>query len=202
MKKLSFLLAGLFIMSAFTVSAQKLTSGNFKMLKGEKVINLQYDYDNMAVGKFKKEQDYVTDGIADRNKKKAGSGDEWGKKWVSDRNERFEPRFETNLNDAIIKNDVMCKKDAKDAKYTLIVKTLFTEPGFNVGVMRQDAWIKMVVDVVETANPVTVLGSMEMKKLPSKNMFELDYDTGARIESCYDRAGDELGKFLNKYAFK
>ena len=41
-------------------------------------LNVQYDYSQMMVGK-KSGDDYVTEGIAERNKKKAGSGDDFGK---------------------------------------------------------------------------------------------------------------------------
>jgi len=46
------------------------------------------------------------------------------------------------------------------------------------------------------------LAVIDLPKLQSVNMMGYDYDTGSRIQSCYDRAGDELGKFLCKNAFK
>ncbi len=196
------LMAGLFLFAGASVMAQKLVSGSVDMLKGEKVLNLKYDYSHMTVGKYKDEAEYISKKVAEMNKKEPGSGDKWEQAWVNDRAARFQPRFEQNFNGVIDKMGVNAKENANDAKYTLIIHTTFTEPGFNVGVMRQNAYIDVTVNVVETAAPDKVLGSIEMKKLQSKYMGGYDFDTGARIESCYDRAGDELGAFLVKQAFK
>jgi hypothetical protein len=203
MKRLSvILLTGLFLLSGGYLTAQKLVSGSVDMLKGEKVLNLAYDYSHMTVGKYKNEQDYVTKKKDDMNKKEAGSGDKWAEGWVNDRAGRYQPRFENNFNMVLSNFGVSAKENAPNAKYTLIIKTTFTEPGFNIGMMRQNAYIDMTVDVVETAAMDKVLGSIEMKKLQSVYMGGYDFDTGARIESCYDRAADNLGAFLVKEAFK
>lgn len=78
MKKIIFLLVGLALLTgAKESSAQKLKSGDLKVLKGQTILNLQYDYSNMSVGKFDKESDYVADRTADMNKKKPGTGDQW-----------------------------------------------------------------------------------------------------------------------------
>jgi hypothetical protein len=207
MKKISLmLLTGIFMFSVLLVSGQKLVSGSVKVLKGQNLINLKFDYSNMAVGKFKNEDDYVTNGIAERNKKKAGSGDEWAEKWKSDRTTRFQPAFEKEFHDALKSVGVVGKEDAADAKYTLVCKTTFTEPGFNatmaIGFAKKPATIDMTVTLVETANPSTVVAEIELKKVESKNMGGYDFDTGGRIESCYEKAGDYLGNFLKKNAFK
>lgn len=105
--------------------------------------------------------------------------------------------FEKNFNGATDNCGITGSEEA-NAQYTLIIKTVFTEPGFNVGVTRQNAYINMVVNLVETANPGTVLGSCEYKNIQSVNMMGYDFDTGSRIQSCYDRAGDNIGKFICK----
>ncbi len=204
MKKInSLLLMGIFMISAIAVSAQaKLKSGEASVLKGQTIVNLQFDYAKMSVGKYSNEQDYVTNGIADRNKKKTGSGDEWGKQWVGDRQDKFQPMFEKNLNERTGQFGITFKEGARDAKYTLICRTTFTEPGFNIGITRQRAWIRMEIDLVETANPGTILATIEMKKEESLSMAGYDFDTGSRIQSCYDRAGEHLGVFFIKNVLK
>ena len=98
------------------------------------------------------------------------------------------------------------KEDATEAKYTLICKTTFVEPGFNASMVvsfaKKPAYIDMTFELVETQTPGTVLATIEMKKVESKSMGGYDYDTGGRIESCYERAGDNLGGFLKKNVFK
>lgn len=205
MKRVSFLvLTGIFMISAISLNAQKLKSGDVKILKGQTTINLQYDYSNMAVGKYKSETDYVNEKVAEMNKKKAGSGDEWKGKWTSDRANRFQPMFERELNKEIKKNNVTAKENSADSKYTLIVSTTFTEPGFNavVGGIRKNANVSLMVTLVETANPGSALADIEMKNVQSSSFGGYDYDTGGRIESAYNNAGEALGKFLNKNAYK
>lgn len=198
MKRIVFMLLAVFLLTAGgSLFAQKLKSGSFASLKGQTVVNLQYDYSNMAVGKFKNETDYINKRVADMNKKEAGSGDTWAIAWKNDRSARFHPMFENNFN-ANVGKCGLSGKEGIDATYTLIIKTVFTEPGFNVGVTRQNAYINLVVDLVETANPGTVLGSFEYKNVQSVNMMGYDFDTGGRIQSCYDRAGDNVGKFICK----
>jgi hypothetical protein len=204
MKKINMLLLlGAFLFPGLNLFAQvKLVSGDVKVLKGQAVVNLQYDYSKMAVGKYKTEKEYVDKRVAEMNKKKPGDGDRWATEWVSDRADKFQPLLEKNLNQHLQKSNVTCKENATDAKYTLIIHTLYTEPGYNVGVSRMNAYIKVQVDLVETANPGTILASMMLKKENSVNMMGYDYDTGTRIKSAYDRTGDDLGDFLKKNAFK
>lgn len=207
MKKISLvLMATIFMFPGLMSFGQKLKSGDIKILKGLTLINLQFDYSKVAVGKFKSEDEYIKNGTAERNKKKEGSGDEWAEKWKSDRQNKFQPAFEDEFTDAVEAFGVKGKEGAVEAKYTLICYTTFVEPGFNasmvVGFAKKPAYIDMTVDLVETQKPGTVLATIEMKKVESKSMGGYDYDTGGRIESCYERAGDYLGTFLKKNAFK
>lgn len=76
MKRITFLLlTGILILTGGSLFAQKMKSGSFSALKGQTVVNLQYDYSNMTVGKFKNESDYINKRVADMNKKEAGAGD-------------------------------------------------------------------------------------------------------------------------------
>jgi hypothetical protein len=203
MKRLGlFLLISVFMFSAGDMMAQKLKSGDLKMLKGQGVLNIRYDYSQMKVGK-KTADEYIAEGTADRNKKKAGSGDEWAAKWISDRTERFQPTFEKNFNDKTSGAGTTIKDGAADAKFTLVVRVTFYEPGFQSGVgVSKPASLNMIIDVVETAAPDKVLAAVEYNKIPSKNMMGYDFDTGARVQSCFDRAGDDYGKFFYKNGLK
>jgi len=190
-----------------TLFAQcKLTLGDIKILKGQTLINMQYDYTKMAVGKFKSDDEYVANKTKEMNKKKAGSGDEWAEKWKGDRESRFQPTFERIMNMATQHFNTTCKELASDAKYTLIVRTTFTEMGFSTFGYgygpRKSAYISLTVDLVETSDPAKVLATMEMKREEGHYMGELEVDAGLRIESCYERAGADLGDFLIREALR
>jgi hypothetical protein len=208
MKKISIpVIVSIFVLFSLNIFAQaKLVSGDMKVLKGQSEVILKYDYSNMGVGKYKNADEYTSEKVAEMNKKKEGSGDAWLEKWNSDRTERFEPSFRKDFNNEVESFSLSGKDDSPNAKYTFIIRTTFTEPGFNatmaIGFAKKPATIDVIVDLVETANPGTVIGSVEMKKIQSKNMGGYDYDTGGRIESCYERAGEYLGKYLVKNVLK
>lgn len=184
----------------------KLISGDLKVLKGQTEVILSYDYSNMGVGKYKNADDYASAKVAEMNKKKGGSGDAWLEKWKSDRTDRFEPSFRKDFNNEVDSYSLSGKDDSPKAKYTLIIRTTFMEPGFNAAMItsfaKKPAYIDVTVDLVETANPGTVLGTVVMKKIESTNMGGYDWDTGGRIESSYERAGEYLGKFLIRNVLK
>jgi len=208
MKKISItlLISTLVLYSSNIFAQAKLLSGDMKVLKGQTEVILSYDYSTMGVGKYKSADEYASEKVAEMNKKKEGSGDAWLEKWKSDRTERFQPSFRKDFNGEVDSYNLSGKDDSPNAKYTFIVRTTFMEPGFNVSMVtsfaKKPAYIDVLVDLVETANPGTVLATVEMKKIQSKNMGGYDYDTGGRVESCYERAGEYLGKFLVKTVLK
>ena len=91
MKKLTFIM---FLCLSFAAYSQKikLIEGDVSVLKGQKSVTTEFTYDNMSVGKFPNEADYIAKKKAEYNEKEPGSGDTWEEKWVADRKERFEPR--------------------------------------------------------------------------------------------------------------
>ena len=201
-------LAGVCILSfAFclstTIKAQRieLKSGNLDFLKGQKDINVEYVYDDMTVGKLK-EEDYVNKKVADYNEKEAGKGDKWAVKWEEDRETRFQLKFEQLLNKYLEKSGVIVEQNNNETSYTLILKTTFTEPGFNIGIMRKPAFIDVEVVFVETENHDNILATIEIKKSPGADAMGYDFDTGTRIQEAYAKCGKELAKYLAKKAFK
>lgn len=191
MKKLAALLL-LACMFALPANAQKVktTSGNDDILKSESSINIEFKYDDITVGKFKNEQEYITAKTAEYNNKEAGKGDSWAASWKNDKQSRFEPKFielfKINSGMSI----------TTDAKYTLIFKTVSIEPGFNVGVMRKNAEIDAEVWIVETANKSNKLATFTISNVPGGTAFGYDFDTGLRISEAYANAGKKLAKSL------
>lgn len=170
----------------------KLVEGNLSALKSEQKINIEYTYDNMRVGKFDKEEEYINDKKASLNKKEAGRGDTWAKAWVTDRESRFEPKF----NELFEKSSGMTI--SKDAKYTLIFKTISTEPGYNIAISRKNAEINAEVWIVETANKNKVVAKATVQKAVGRTFGGYDFDTGERLSEAYADAGKALGRFIKE----
>ena len=179
---------------SMNASAQRLKviEGDLSALKSESSINFEFVYDNMSVGKYNKEADYIVAKTEEYNKKEAGKGDTWAKSWVSDRQGRYEPRF--------IESFLAPSKmtQSSNAKYTLIFKTTTTEPGFNVGVWRKNAEIDGEAWIVETANKDKVIAKVSVSNAPGGVFGGFDFDTGLRLTESYATAGKALGKLVKK----
>lgn len=178
---------------SLSAGAQKirLTEGDPGKLAGEKQVNLEFDYSGMKVGKLS-EEEFVKKKTAEYNKKETGKGDTWAKAWIDDRETRFEPKFIQGFTQfSGITAGVM-----PGSKYTLRVHTTFTEPGFNIAVMRKNSETNMEVLLVETANKDKVLARFTLDKSPGGAWFENDFDTGERISESYANAGRVLGGFI------
>jgi hypothetical protein len=176
----------------------ELKSGNLEALSGQKVINVEYDYSSFGVGKFATEQEYLDKKASEYNAKEAGKGDTWKKDWVADRKAKYEPKFEELINKGLADNGITVSAGKADAKYTFIVRTTFVEPGFNLGVVRKNAAVDFVIDVVESANKASKIAEIAMSKVPGGQFGGYDFDTGVRIAESYAKAGKSLAAFLDK----
>lgn len=210
MKKIIFLLVGLALLTgAKESSAQKLKSGDLKVLKGQASINITYDYSAMAVGKFSSEEEYLKKGIADRNAKEPGSGDAWAAKWKAGKTEKYQPAFEEDFNKQAKDCGLSAASDPS-ARYTLAVKVTYVEQGVETVVMgtAKSASIDIMVDLIETAAPdkvlaTIVLESVKPKSSPSMSVGGVSvdkkaYDPTLRISECFESAGKQTGKFICK----
>jgi hypothetical protein len=177
---------------SFSADAQRIktTDGDIAFLKDEKTISIEFTYDNMSVGKFDKESDYIDKKKSEYNAKESGRGDTWAKNWISDRKMVFEPKFI----DLFEKHAEMIVKPG--AKYTMIFHTTTTEPGYNIMISSKNAEIDAEVTIVETANPKKVLAVISVKNAPGRTFSGNDWATGDRIAECYAVAGKKLGKFI------
>ncbi len=197
--KIKFILVFAITVIAFTsqLAAQKinLESGSIKEIVKEKTINIQYDYSDFQVGKAGSEADYIAKKVAEYNKDEPGKGEKWQAGWVDSRKNRYEPKFEELINKMLESKGIVHGNFA-DAKYTLIVKTTFLEPGFNVGVMKQPAYVSFEFTYVETASPSTIVAKMTLLKVVGSQFMGYDFDMGSRIAESYAKAGKILGKYL------
>lgn len=173
----------------------KVTQGDLKALSGENTLNVIYQYSPMGVGKFEREADYLAKKKEEYNEKEAGRGDKWELAWVSDREERFEPQFEELFNKHAGKIKV---GDNPSAKYTLIIKTTFTEPGFNVYVARKNARIDGEAWIVPTNDLSNPIATISFVNAPGRTFGGYDYDTGTRIQEAYAVLGKSLGRMIGK----
>lgn len=199
MRTKSLIMAGA-ILVAFTTGAfaQKIkVKGDMKFMKEVKVLDLEFTYDDMSVGKYDNEEDYLAERVAKRNEDEPGKGDEWRESWVNDREERFEPKFEELFNKYLSDEGIKAERGMNDAAYKAVIHTTHTEPGFNVGVMRRPAHINAEVMFINKETGETV-ATMNLDKVPGQDAMGYDFDTGFRLQESYAKLGKAIGKYIVK----
>jgi len=87
--------------------------------------------------------------------------------------------------------------DNEGAKFQFVFNTDFTEPGFNVGVMRRNASIDMTGLILNIATGEQI-AKFKIKNASANNFMGTDFDSGFRIQETYGKAGREFAKFLIK----
>jgi hypothetical protein len=145
----------------------------------------------MVIGKDEDEKAYITEKKSKLNEKEPGRGEKWEKAWFDDRKNLFEPQFR----ELFAKHSGMSTTD-ESSTYKMIFRTTRTEPGFNVGVVRRPAFIDAEVLIVEAANPDKVIARIEIRNSPGRDAWGVDFETGARLQEAYAKAGKSLGKFI------
>lgn len=196
MKKSLLLLIGLITSAAFSQKIV-LKQGSLDALKGEKQIRIEYDFSSFGVGKFSTEKEYLDTKVAEYNKNEPGRGDKFLVSWNNDKETRFPAKFEELFNDGMSKPGLTGARDF-NSKYTLIVKTTFMEPGFNVGVMRKSAAVSFEYWIVESANHSNVVAVLTQNEVPGMMAMGFDYDTGSRIAESYAKGAKMLAAYVLK----
>lgn len=205
MKNLTLALTSALILTAGSLQAMdvKIVSGDLSFLKGQKVLNVEYTFDNLRVSKMS-EAEFVQKKTSDYNAKSPGKGDRWAEAWTADRDRVYKGKFEELFNKMVRdrKMDLVLKPKATDAKYTLILKTTFMDVGYNVWISRKPAFLDADAVFVETADPTKVVATVAIKKSPGRNVMGDDYYESTRLGEAYAKAGKELGILVFKKAGK
>ena len=199
MKKLVCLIGLVFGFSALS-NAQKimLLEGDLGFLKNVTELNVVYDFSALEVGDYPSEKSYKDKRIKELNDKEAGRGDKWSESWERDKEVRFPEKFEELLEKGLAKNNVKASRNNEGATYTLIVKTKFIEPGFNVGVMSKAAAVSFEYIFVDKNDETKVLARLSQKMVPGAQAMGMDFDTGTRIAESYAKGGKMLAAFIIK----
>lgn len=203
MKTFSILLCILFVGITTNIHAQriKLKEGSLDAVKNDTAYSFEFKYDNMSVGRYDKEAEYISAKTASLNEKQAGRGDAWAKNWVSNRAQEYEPKF-IDLFNAFTGSNAN-----SNSKYTIIIHTTATEPGYDVagGITlgsSKSATINAEVTIVETANRSKIIAVITIDKAagaPGATFSGTTKEDGTfRITAAYGTAGKDLAKFIKK----
>lgn len=202
MKK-SLLAAVLFVTAMASAQDMDIKSGDLAFLKGEKEVNVEFDYSKLTLLKEKKtEAEYVADRQKDLNEKARGNGDIWKKKWEGARNGIWQPKFVELVNTVLTKEkkDIMFQ-EGLSAKYTLIVEVVWIYPGWDISMMKQPAKVTTNLKFVETANKSKVIAEIQSENAPG-DQWGSQFSNETRIGEGFAKTGKSLAKLMLKKAFK
>lgn len=197
--RMKIIVTGLAISFSLLLYAQQvvLVSGDLKFLDRETELLIKYDYDDMAVGKYDKELDYVEEVVNNKNKEKPGRGDEWCEDWFNNRTEKFNPAFESALNKKLKKRGIVIGSIFEDAIYTLVIKIVKMEPGYTYFQNEESPSISVKFIFVESDNPENELAQIVMPICRGPYGSRLE----DKLKLAYTRCGTALGEYLIEHAF-
>ena len=178
-------------------------NGNFDFIKNQKEINIEFDYSDFTMMKENKtEKQYVEERTAELNEKYKGNGNIWQKKWYSSKELIWNPKFLELIN-------VVLQKEKKELNfqeelttpYTLIVKTTWLYPGWDVSIMKQPAKVSTNLKFVETANKSNVLLEITSEEAPG-DQWGNNFSNESRLGEGYAKTAKSLAKLIAKKAYK
>lgn len=202
MKKIAIVLTFLLTVMVMHSQKMKIGEGNFDFIIDQKEINVEFVYDNMTLMKEKMTNDeYVEKRSADLEEKSRGNGKVWKKKWDSSRELIWNPKFLELMNKYLGKEeDMYFAEGLTDAKYTLIVETVWLYPGWDAGIMKQKAKVTTLLKFVETANKDNVLVEVSSKEAPG-DQWGNNYSNESRLGEGYAKTAKSMAKLILKKAF-
>lgn len=173
----------------------RIESGDVASLKGVKRVNIKYDYSKMGVGAFRNEADYLKKKEEDY-KKEPEKFEKFKAGWIDSRKNRYEPKFSEMFNKMGAKIGLSGGNYATDAEITLIVETVFTEPGYHIGISKQPASVDFICRF-EDKDGKELLKYFIKNSIGSSAMG-FDYDAGSRLVESYAKGCKVLMKDLIK----
>lgn len=208
MKRTKMLILGLTVVCGMNVKAQwgmggnsapmtQLNSGDVSTLDNVKAVNIIYDYSDLGVGAFRKEEDYIAKRSEELETKEKGSSERFKKDWVDARKRRYEPKFE-ELFKKIGKDEIDMDGTnyATTNEVTLVVHTIFIEPGTNIGVYKKPAFVDMECTFKDkSGKPLCVF---LVKNAVGSQAMGFDYAVEARVLESYAKGAKMLVLAIKK----
>lgn len=181
----------------------EVVKGDFKFLKDQKELNIEFVYSNLKLMKEEvTEAQYVKERAAELNEKSKGKGDIWKKKWEGSKELIWNLKFLELANVVLSKDkkDLTFQEGLTNAKYTLIVDVVWIYPGWDAGVMKQAAKVSTVLRFVETANRSNVVLEITTDKAPG-DQWGNNYSNESRIGEGFAKTAKTMSKMILKKAF-
>lgn len=191
-----------FIATSVFAQKMKIVEGDFDFLQGQNEVNVEFVYDNATFYKENMtEEQYIEKQYGEAEEKSKGSGDTWKKKWASAKETIWQPKFLELMNRYFQdEHNLSFQEGLSDAKYTLIVDTVWLYPGWDAAVMKQPAKVSTNLRFVETASPETVLAEVSSENAPG-DQWGSSFSNEDRLGEGYAKTGKTFARLVEKKAF-
>ncbi len=176
-----------------------LNSGDISTLTDVRSVNIVYTYNDMGVGAFRKEEDYLAKKCDDIAKKprEGASCEKFKKDWADARKTRFEPRFELLFNKYGPKSAFMSGTNySSNEAVTLELHTVFIEPGYNIGISKKPAFVDLECTFKDKSGKVLCV--IFLKNCVGSQAMGYDFDVNSRIVESYSMAAKMLTGLIKK----
>ncbi|MGB5554152.1 MAG: hypothetical protein WBM83_05785 [Flavobacteriaceae bacterium] len=195
-------LIALLVCTATFAQKMKIVNGGFDYLKGQTEVNVEFVYDNMKVMKENfTEAEYIAKRSADLEEKTKGKGTSWEKVWSTSKELIWNPKFLELMNRYFDEDHgITFGENFNDAKYTLIVETVWAYPGWDAGIMKQPAKVTTNLKFVESANRSNVLAEVTSENAPG-DQYGNNFSNESRMGEGYAKTAKSLAKLILKEAF-
>lgn len=187
----------LLLFISLSTSAQILSNeGNFKFLKKESAVNVEFRYDSLKVTKgFLPEKQYIDERVSRLNTRKKGEGDGWKIKWEGSRDSTWKSDFLSTLYDTYtLKRKTVFEEGLDNTTYTLIVDVNWINPGWDVYVIGEITWVDLTLTIVETADRNKILVKTTSKKAEGSIVGTKIVSNEDRISIAFMRTAKAYGK--------
>lgn len=187
-----------FLAMLFTLSlvAQKpiLLEGEWQSLKNIEKFDLEFDYSNVEIPDFEKEDDYVNLKMKEKDADNPGDGLIWKKRYFADRDMHYEPRFEESFNK---RGNEKTAKTYDTSEYVLKVHTTKLYHGWNVGVMRKSARIDATIAIYKRGEE-TAMFKVKYEDVKGADAMGYDFSIHTRVAEAYAKLAKSFLRDLKK----
>jgi hypothetical protein len=191
----------LVVFSIVSCSPLEYISGDkeLRYLANEEAIDLKFTYNDIKVGDMD-EDAYVQEKVKEKNKKEAGSGDEWKKKWYGQRDSKLEPAFENQLNEYLEEKNLYASRDEDNVAYQIIIEVTKLEPGYYAGPVNDPGYISAVIRFVNKEEPNNTLTKVKIEESSASGADGL-YTVAQRLKYSYRSAAVHLGRYIREQSW-
>jgi hypothetical protein len=193
MMSIRFLIIFLFVALAAHGQKRKVISGSLNGVGLQRSYGIVFQYDGMLVGNDVDEAEYLKQKRSNWEMKEPGKGVAFVQKWFDDRTELYKPAFIRGFQ-KFYKTQIGDDK----SKYTLIIRTKRTEPGWFAGVLGHPAELDGECWLVESDDQSNIVAKIAFSNFSGKVTYGGEFTMTTRIQSAYEILGIGLGDFIRR----